>query len=364
MDIVAEEMANALSRGYSEDFHVHRIRPIWKRLTPNHNVNRLFNRFVTYPNALASRAGKYDLFHIIDHSYAHLVHSLPGLRTVVTCHDTDAFRCLFNPSAEPRPFWFRQMSRRILTGLQKAAHVICVSNATRQQLLHHNLVRAERCTVVHNGVHEAFGPEVDRQADQNVDDRLKAGLSDVPFILHVGSTVRRKRIDVLLQVFSRLKSTNANLLLVRVGGRLREEQRQLAADLGVAGSIVEAPFLAESEQASLYRRSALVLQTSDSEGFGLPVAEAMACGAPVLASDIDVLREIGGTACEYAPVGDVEKWSERALLILNADQSVRSGRRAACIRQAKPYRWGVTSQETVRIYRQVLGSKLGKAVHA
>ena len=60
-------------------------------------------------------------------------------RTVVTCHDLDTFRCLLEPSREPRPRWFRAMARRILTGFQKAAVVVCDSEATRQAVLAHDL---------------------------------------------------------------------------------------------------------------------------------------------------------------------------------------------------------------------------------
>ncbi len=69
--------------------------------------------------------------------------------------------------------------------------------------------------------------------------------------------------------------------------------------------------------AAVYRRAALAFQPSDAEGFGLPVAEALACGTPVLASDIPVLREVGGAAASYAPVGDADAWSEAALALLD-----------------------------------------------
>ena len=72
------------------------------------------------------------------------------------------------------------------------------------------------------------------------------------------------------------------------------------------------PFLRPADRtlAAVYRRAALVLQPSEAEGFGLPVAEALACGTPVLASDLAVLREVGGEAAVYRAVGDVPAWSD------------------------------------------------------
>ena len=71
------------------------------------------------------------------------------------------------------------------------------------------------------------------------------------------------------------------------------------------------PLLDRDELADLYRRAALVLLPSDREGFGLPVVEAMACGTPVVASDIPALREIGGDAAAYCAPGDVHRGSTR-----------------------------------------------------
>ena len=58
--------------------------------------------------------------------------------------------------------------------------------------------------------------------------------------------------------------------------------------------------------------------TSEAEGFGLPIIEALACGAPVVASDLPVLREVGADACTYAPVGDVPAWVEAVTSVLTA----------------------------------------------
>src|SRR5262249_58441189 len=97
------------------------------------NADRLLNRFWDYPRLLGrlARRGGFDLFHLVDHSYAQLVLALPPGRVVVTCHDLDAFRCLLEPGREPRPAWFRAMARRTLGGLRRAAFIACDSEATR-----------------------------------------------------------------------------------------------------------------------------------------------------------------------------------------------------------------------------------------
>ena len=71
------------------------------------NADRLLNRFVLFPRYARRSAARFDLFHVVDHTYAQLVHALPAGRAGVYCHDLDAFRCLLDPAADPRPRWFR-----------------------------------------------------------------------------------------------------------------------------------------------------------------------------------------------------------------------------------------------------------------
>src|SRR5213079_1224597 len=65
-------------------------------------LDRMAARLLHYPRALKRLAGRFDVYHVVDHSYAHLVHALPADRTLVTCHDLDAFRSILEPSEERR----------------------------------------------------------------------------------------------------------------------------------------------------------------------------------------------------------------------------------------------------------------------
>ena len=131
----------------------------------------------------------------------------------------------------------------------------------------------------------------------------------------------------------------------------REQQRQ-AERLGVAGAIVQLPFLERPQLAAVYRRASVLVLPSDREGFGLPVVEAMACGTPVIASDIPALREVGGDAAIYCPPGDVRGWVdgltqfERAM----ADPAVRDTRRAACLTWAAGFNWSRYAAAMAALY--------------
>jgi glycosyltransferase involved in cell wall biosynthesis len=315
------------------------------------NADRLINRHIDYP--LRARALRdFDIFHITDHSYAQLVHALPAERTVVTCHDTDTFRCLIDPAGEPRPRWFRAMARRTLTGMQRAAAVVCVSNATRAGLIRNGLIAPEKITVAPNGVDPVFSAEPSSNWDHEAD-RLLGAAQDRLDILHVGSTIPRKRIDLLLRIFAEAKRMHPGARLIRVGAPFNADQKRLATELGVSGNIVELPFIPPDLLAAVYRRASVVLVPSEAEGFGLPLLESMACGTPVIASDLAALRETGGSAAEFYPVGDVISWAE-AVSRLASDPEHRNTKAVAGLTRAAEFSWAGNTREVNSLYKTIL----------
>ena len=272
------------------------------------NLDRVINRLHEYPRYLKAHSGL-DVYHVVDHSYANLVHVLPADRVVVTCHDVDAFRCLFAPDQEPRSYLFRRMARHILSGLQKAPCVaLRRSVATRDALVHAGALPSRRLEVVPLGINAVFRADPDPQADRELCALLGDPDPERPELLHVGSVMERKRIDVLLNVFAAVRGKFPSARLVRAGGHFTLAQQALSRRLDIADAVDVLPHLNQPMLAALYRRAAVVLLPSDREGFGLPVAEAMACGTSMIASDLPVLRETGGDAALYCRPGDPSAW--------------------------------------------------------
>lgn len=383
MDLVAEMLVTHLAKDHSDNLVASRVCPRMRRRFSRArvaglgqaddggnllsravaakasaiNLDRLFNRMWDYPRYLRRVRAGYDLFHLVDHSYAQLVHELPPERTVVTCHDLDTFQSILNPSGVSRSSIFRAMTRRILEGLQKAARVTCDSQATKDGLLAWGLLPAARLVVVANGAHPSCSPEAEQEADAEVTRLLGGARLDCPEILHVGSVIARKRIDVLLEVFARVVKEYPGARLVRVGGQFTAEQSKQIGQLGIGESIVVLPFLDRPTLAAVYRRAALVLQPSESEGFGLPVVEAMACGTPVIASELAVLKEVGASAAAYCPVGDVTAWSEATVGFLTERREQTElwrERRQASINQAARFSWSQYARKMAGIYEEVL----------
>jgi glycosyltransferase involved in cell wall biosynthesis len=365
MDLVGNMLVERLAREHIGAIEVTAIRPRFickfDRVAPFarktiFKLERLLNRFIYYPKILRALRSEFDLFHIVDHSYSHLAHDLPGGRVVVGCHDLDAFRCILQPECDRRSWPFRAMTRRILGGFKLAARVCCVSDVTRAALLTYGLGPAQRLLTIPNGINPTCSPLPNRDADDKAAEILGEPCERTIELLHVGSTIARKRIDVLLHVFARLRQVFPATRLVRVGGPFTTAQLKLAEQLRLADSIVTTPFVDAYTLAAIYRRAALLLMPSEAEGFGLPIAEAMACGTPVLASDISIFREVAGAAMEYAPVADISAWVAAAMLLLNErEHQTRRWceRRKDGLERAALFSWSDSAARIARLYREI-----------
>jgi glycosyltransferase involved in cell wall biosynthesis len=363
MDLMADMLM--LHVGQSAAVTPRLLRPAFTRSVDDENgaapptIQRIAHRFWSYPRWLRRQAPA-DVYHIVDHSYAHLAHELPAGRVVVTCHDTDAFHAVMPQrgsgetaaaQASGLPRW---LVSRIATGLARAAVVVCDSDATRSELVEGGLASAVRTVVVPIGVHPECTAEMNPEADAAAA-RLtgEPGGSD---LLHVGSTIPRKRIDVLLETLAIVARSRPDVRLWRVGGPFTREQARRARELGIAERIVVLPFVSRAVLAALYRRAALVLLPSEREGFGLPVIESMACGTPIVCSDLAVLREVGAGAAEYCAVASPEAWAVRIADLLaereRHPERWRARQSAACARAAA-FSWQRCAAAMEEIYARV-----------
>jgi glycosyltransferase involved in cell wall biosynthesis len=314
------------------------------------NADRVINRHWAYPRIVRALTSKFDLFHIVDHSYAHLVHYLPQDRVVVTLHDLDAFR---RPKSIGQ-HCYSVFTRRILAGLSKAARVVCDSEAVKNETLRRQLLPPGKMTVAPLGAHPTCLPGENAAADAKAAELLPETST---FLLHVGSTIPRKRIDVLLKAFAGVRQVDPDIRLVRVGGPFTAAQQSLLTDLQLPEkSIIVLPHVAPDVLAAIYRRAALVLQPSEAEGFGLPVVEAMACGTPVLATDLEVLREVGGTAAEYCALESIQDWVQKTLRLLAERKSCPAAwslRRTRCLTRGTQFSWKAYTDRMLEIYQGV-----------
>ena len=181
--------------------------------------------------------------------------------------------------------------------------------------------------------------------------RCQPTFRDVP-ICCTSAAHPRKRIDVLLDVFAAVRPQVPDLRLVQVGGPWTTAQSEQIERLGIGDVVIQLRGLTRPQLAALYRRAALVLQPSEAEGFGLPIVEALACGATVVASDLPVLREVGGDALVYRPVADIPSWAD-AVRGLLADPAAAPPRDASLAR-ARLFSWPAHARTITNAYLRLL----------
>jgi len=289
-----------------------------------------------------------DVNHVIDHAYGHLLHTLDSARTVVTFHDAIGLKARdghLGHSGGDRSLSLVQ--RYNLSGLRKAAAVVCDSEASRKDFLDYAAYPPEQIDVISPGVDAAFFKRLD------TDPKPRLGLAPGRYLLHVGHTRFYKNIPALFHVLAILtKSLGYDVKLLKVGEAFTAEQEKLADDLGIRDRIVHLGMVADDLLPDVYRCAELLLFPSWYEGFGLPVLEAMASGVPVVASNRGSLPEVVGDAGVLVDPGDPETMAKSIAAILDGPV-LRARLRGAGLERARLFTWQKTAERTLEVYRKV-----------
>jgi len=296
MDLAAEQLATHLSqRG---DVESRLFRPhlrVARRDRPASGLERALGRFLQLPIELAPARFQADYFHIADHSYGHLALLFPGERVGVYCHDIDAYRALLPGSGAPRSRVL--LSRLLLQGLRHARVVFHSTASVREEILRHELVPASRLVQAPLGIASEFLSVPTPSSTKR------------QYLLHVGACTPRKNVELLLRVFAKARQSVPELELVQIGGPWTDAQRDYVERQNLAPFIQQRRGISRAELANLYANATAVLVPSFAEGFGIPVIEALACGAPVIASDIPVLREVGFEGVLFCSLTETSEWT-------------------------------------------------------
>lgn len=237
-------------------------------------------------------------FHICDHSNSPYLKYFPKNKTGITCHDVIAIRggLGYSDSYQPASTFGKLLQKWILYHLSRVKLLASVSNSTLNQLKELVLVdnnKEKKWTVIHNAFNAEFGPiELNE-----VNERLKTVglLPETSFILHVGSALPRKNRKVLLDMVKMLGDNWIGFICF-AGDPIDEDLQKYILNLQLKNRIISIVKPNHFTLVALYNACEAFVFPSYSEGFGWPVIEAQACGAPVISSDIEPMPEISGGA--------------------------------------------------------------------
>jgi glycosyltransferase involved in cell wall biosynthesis len=270
-----------------------------------------------------SRLGA-EIFHGTDFAVPYL----PLRPGVLSLHDLSPW---MNPAWHTGPNRVRRRTP-VLLGLQLATMVMTGSAAVRAQAIERFGIHPSRIVAVPYAAAEMFRP-------------VRAAHRDRPYFLFVGTLEPRKNIASLSDAWQEVNKTyKVDLLLA---GRRRHDfpELQPASGLNLLGEV------ADAELPSLYSGAAAVVYPSWYEGFGLPVLEAMQCGACVITSTDPSVREVAGGAALEAPAGDVRKLAE-AMAAAVAQPELAAELRARALARAQEFSWQRTARATRAVYEE------------
>lgn len=280
-----------------------------------------------------------------------------GARLVATVHDLAYLRHPETVAPATRELLERRMGGVFFT----AAAILTPSEAVRREIVAAGLAPPARVRAVHHGPGGLLADGGTAGADR----ARPPGWAPERYALFVGTLEPRKGIATLLDAWRRLRrrpppATGAAVPDLVLAGAPGWVDRALARRLeaGVAEGWLHRPgYVAGPELAGLYRGAALVVQPSLYEGFGLPLLEAMAAGAPVVASDLPVFREVAGEAALYAPPQRDALWAERiSELLARPDLAARLVERGR--ERLAAFRWERAAEETAEVFRTVAAGEV------
>lgn len=286
------------------------------------------------------------------YSYFPLLHSV---RTVVAFHDATAERhpTLIFPSLRSRVLW----RIKTLLALRQADRLVTVSEDARRQIAEVFNRDPSGIGVITEGPDPVFGVRTDTHEFASIRDRyrLPAG---VPIVLYVGGISPHKNLDGLLRAMQDIPQP-WHLALVGEYEKdsfygCQAELARLAEHLELAERVTFTGFVPDEDLAVLYNDATLLVLPSFSEGFGLPVIEAMASGLPVASSNRNSLPEVLGTAGLLFDPLEISQIRD-AIRRLLEDPSLRQQCRDAGLMRSQLFSWGVAAKKMVDILEDAAG---------
>ncbi|MBM5789593.1 glycosyltransferase family 4 protein [Candidatus Parcubacteria bacterium] len=274
-----------------------------------------------------------------------------GTPVVTTVHDV-AFRRiggLYDPSVR------RRLARTTRRAVNTAAHLFAVSETTKRDLQEFYHLADHQITVTPLAADTTLYRRLDTAAVATILRKLRIGRS---FFLSVGRLEKKKNIATLIRAFELFKQDRGvgdpfELVLAGPAGYGYGEIKAMADRSSARELIREVGYLPDEEIAALMNSATACCLPSAYEGFGLPIVEAMSCGAPLILSDIPVHHEVAGDAARYAPVDAPEVWA-RQMETLVSDTDTRDLQVEKGTVRASGFSWGHTARATWSVMRSLV----------
>lgn len=270
-----------------------------------------------------------------------------SIPVVLTIFDT----CIIS-SPHLFPYWMRTITNYFLpTCIRKADKLIAISHFTKQEILRlYPDITPDNIIVTWLGVNPCF-KVIDEVSKEQI--RTKYNLVR-PFILSVSTSNPRKNLKTLIKAFAISKDKiDHDLVLTGEYGWKSGEIYKLVTDLGLNNRVKFTGYLPLAELPALYNLADLFVYPTLYEGFGLPPLEAMACGTPVITSNVTSLPEVVGDAAITLDPMNIELLAQTMVNLIESDSS-RVTLRNLGLKRAKLFTWEQCARETLAVYESIM----------
>ncbi len=283
------------------------------------------------------------------HAAEHLLLPLKNVPTVLTVHDL-IFRYL-PEHHKPLNRWYLNSTMPLYC--RRADHIIAVSEATRRDIINAYHIPPEKISVIYEAADPRFEPQLRTVVEAM---RVRYHLPE-QYLLYVGTIEPRKNLTRLLRAWEPLYQAREVPSLVIAGQRgwLMGDFFAALENSPARDGVLVTGYIQDGDLPALYSGATAMVFPSLYEGFGLPPLEAMACGAPVLCSNVSSLPEVVEDAALTFDPTDEEAMTQ-ALRRIAFDKDLRVTLKEQGLCQAARFSWGRAAQETKHVYDQVLSA--------
>lgn len=340
MEVYAENLADGLG-GLAR---VNQFRPVPAQGFGKENGLRArFERYIHYPLMLPKG---YDVYHVMDHQYAHLKGVKRHGAWVLTCHDLIPY-ISFKGYAKG----LKNIRRPLMTEYSMAFyrgydHILAISESTKSDLVEYCRLDPDKITVVYYGLSEVY----EQYSQARRDDCKKLYGFEGRWNILICGFQYYKNHETCIKVINKLsKKHKGDIALIKIG-QSTDEWERLKINIDRSVAVKEHQNLTQNEMVALYNGVDCVLFPSWYEGFGWPPVEAMKCGTPAIVSNVASLPEaVGDRGMSYEP-DDIEGMVEGIESLMLSTEQYRKYSEYG-IRHAEKFCWKKNAEKTLEIYK-------------
>lgn len=323
-----------------------------KSQSPILRLQKFYERFWRFPQLVQQQ--KADIYHILDHSEAHITYGLKklGKPVAVTCHDLINFYYKDNlQGSVTLPFLSHNMWLHAVKGMKQADAVVTVSSMTAKDATKILDIEPGRISVAPNAVEGVFKPLPQSEIDKF---RHQSGISpETLCLLNVGSNHPRKNIDTVLKVIETLKQQGVSVHLLKAGADFNEEQKVFISNQNLENNISYLGKPDKSNLIQIYNAADILIAPSLHEGFGITLLEAMACGTPVITANVSAMPEVVGDAGILVEPLDYQSMAD-AVVNVQKDSIFRQQLIEKALTRVKQFTWESTSEKIAQVYEGLM----------